>query len=131
MGYDVKMVDGNNGAHKLVSRVLEIGQNLPLAGRLVTLAHEAGHALDLHLFKPSHEEILLITESPEVYANSRENYNREKSAWKLGRKALIQVGALDLVREEFVNLRRRCLSSYYYQYKKSMKQDTKNNSQET
>lgn len=132
MGYRYESVSGSNGrillfgeglefklGNKFEVKVeisgtptIEVGREQSMVDRVVTLAHEVGHAFDYYYNPPGVGELARFCFSGEKYLNSWENYEREESAWRYAKHILQWLRSYHMVSEPFEELRESCLDIY-------------------
>jgi hypothetical protein len=117
LGYKYKLIEGSQGKHYgWPNKVKEIhvGRRLSAVDRVVVLAHEIGHILDVRANPYSPEETANILLHWETYTLSQMYYSREKAAWKQAKVLLHQMGGYERVRKRFQEIRGNCLMAYYH-----------------
>jgi hypothetical protein len=116
LGYKCHAVPGRNGQHHGYphqEKEIFVGRDQSLTDRIVVLAHEIGHALDLFRVPISMMEMIAITLGWEKYKLSREYYERERQAWCHAERLLRNMGGYKAVRTRFKRLKEEGLSAYY------------------
>lgn len=111
LGYVYKDVSGNSGFHKTNTVnffEIHIGRDQSLEDRVITFAHELGHALDI-----IHNPMTMDEKSGwAVQGICPELLTREASAWKYGWKLLQDMRCASYVKERFDVMEADGLLSY-------------------
>ncbi len=110
LGYTYKSIPGNSGYHRTNTVnffEIQIGKNQSLEDRVITFAHEIGHALDL-----AHTPMSIPEKSQWNRGMSQAILNREIAAWKHGWQLLQDMRCGHYVRERFGVLEADGIHSY-------------------
>lgn len=127
MGYKYSLVKGKGGSHCGYPgqiKKIQIGKNQPRVDKVIILAHEIGHALDLMYNPLTVQEVKILLEDWEEYEKSDKFYTREKDSWRRGRSLLLNLGAYKMTRDRFYELREEGLRSYYNQLRLNLNEST-------
>lgn len=124
VGYKHESVTGDNGWHKGGysgtggKKTIGIGRDQALVDKVIIMAHEVGHALDMIETPVTIKEYLLVIRNWENYRKSTHYYRREKAAWAQAKRLLSNMGGYKAVALRFRQLRTRNLAEYYRQMRK-------------
>jgi len=111
LGYVYTIAKGSGGEHRtdgFGSKEIVVGKDQSLEVRVITFAHELGHALDF-----SHEPMSLqegLNNRAGIITATR--VGREEKAWDYGEKLLIDMKCMRHVHERFVEYRISALDGY-------------------
>lgn len=131
LGYKYKLVSSDTGKHfgyPNQEKAIHIGRDQPLTDKVILLAHEIGHGLDLSYNPFPVNELVEMLINWDTYETGRIYYKREKAAWKHAKDTLSLMGGFKLVKPRFQQLRKRGLSAYYRRMIKAQNGNTTANS---
>lgn len=119
LGYTYKSIPGSTGFHKTNTVDLfeiHVGKNQSLEDRVITFAHEIGHALDL-----VHRPMSIPEKSQWNRGMNQSILTREIAAWKHGWKLLEDMLCARYVEERFGQLEAHGIQSYQKSLENSLK----------
>jgi hypothetical protein len=111
LGYRYVITRGGSGHHRTDGynvKEIVVGKDQSLEDRVITFAHELGHALDF-----AHEP-MTVQEGHDVSNNvvSSERLMRESIAWDYGKTLLLDMKCYRYTEERFIEYRRTALAGY-------------------
>ena len=110
LGYTYKSIPGSSGTHKTNTIDLfeiQVGKNQSLEDRVITFAHEIGHALDL-----AHQPMSIPEKSAWRRGISQAVLIREVAAWRHGWQLLQDMNCGRYVKERFELMEYEGIDSY-------------------